>query len=79
MQGSTTTIVGAGYGLAGAVRLARAYPAAVGVVVAAASAYAYRNRCQISSDTRAKLTRLGTEAFKVLGEPFVQHEVHGRG
>lgn len=78
MQGSTSTIVGAGYGLAGAVRLARAHPVAAGVAVAAASVSAYRNRSRLSSDTRAKLVRFGTEAFKILGEPFVQHEVHGR-
>ncbi|MFD3381297.1 MULTISPECIES: PIN domain-containing protein [unclassified Streptomyces] len=78
MQGSTTTIFGAGYGLAGAARLARAHPVAATVAVAAAGAYAYRNRSRFSSDTRAKLARFGTEAFKILGEPFVQHEVHGR-
>ncbi|MFJ2736166.1 PIN domain-containing protein [Streptomyces sp. NPDC087317] len=77
MQGSTTTIVGAGYGLAGAVRLARAHPVAATVAVAAAGTYAYLNRSRISSDARAKLARFGTEAFKILGEPFVQHEVHG--
>ncbi|MFG2858117.1 hypothetical protein ACGFZ9_47405 [Streptomyces mirabilis] len=77
MQGSTTALVGAGYGLAGAVRLARAHPVAAGMA-AAAGTYAYLNRDRLSSDTRAKLARFGTEAFKILGEPFVQHEVHGR-
>ncbi|MEU5613426.1 hypothetical protein AB0H03_32740 [Streptomyces sparsogenes] len=38
MQGGTTTIVGAGYVLAGAMRLARAHPVAATVAVAAASA-----------------------------------------
>ncbi|WP_147982863.1 PIN domain-containing protein [Streptomyces sp. gb1(2016)] len=78
MQGTTTTLAGAGYGLAGAVRLARAHPVAAGVAVAAAGTYAYLNRSRFSSDAGAKLTRFGTEAFKILGEPFVQHEVHGR-
>ncbi|MFF7242037.1 PIN domain-containing protein [Streptomyces collinus] len=78
MHGSTTTIVGAGYGLAGAVRLARAHPVAAGMAVAAASTYAYLNRSRFSSDTRAKLTRLGSEALKILTEPFLEQEVHGR-
>ncbi|MDQ0577827.1 hypothetical protein QF030_000005 [Streptomyces rishiriensis] len=78
MQGSTSALLGTGYTLAGAVRLARAHPVAAGVAVAAAGAYAYRNRSRFTSDTRAALARFGTEAVKVLGEPFVQHEVHGR-
>ncbi|MFI1358103.1 PIN domain-containing protein [Streptomyces sp. NPDC020898] len=78
MQGSTSAILGTGYTLAGAARLARAHPLAAGVVVAAAGAYAYRNRTRFTSDSRATLARLGTEALKILGEPFVQHEVHGR-
>ncbi|WP_409239813.1 hypothetical protein [Streptomyces sp. PA5.6] len=38
------------------------------MAVAAAGAYAHLNRSQFSSDTRAKLARFGTEAFKILGE-----------
>ncbi|MFF4709317.1 PIN domain-containing protein [Streptomyces sp. NPDC001288] len=78
VQGSTSTIAGAGYGLAGAIRLARAHPLAATAAVAAAGAYAYVNRSRFSSDTRAKLARFGTETLKILGEPFIQHEVHGR-
>ncbi|MGP4013800.1 hypothetical protein [Streptomyces sp. 4N124] len=78
MQGSTSAILGTGYTLAGAARLARAHPLAAGMVVAAAGAFAYRNRTRFTSDSRATLARLGTEALKILGEPFVQHEVHGR-
>ncbi|WP_190100569.1 hypothetical protein [Streptomyces griseoflavus] len=47
MEGSTSTIVAAGYGLAGAVRLARAHPVSAGVAVAAASTYAYLNRSRL--------------------------------
>ncbi|MFE6398076.1 PIN domain-containing protein [Streptomyces alboflavus] len=78
MQGSTTMIVGAGYSLAGVVRLARCHPVAAGVAVAAAGTYAYRNRSRFSSNTRAKLARFGTEIFTILSDPFIQHEVHGR-
>ncbi|MFF3166759.1 PIN domain-containing protein [Streptomyces sp. NPDC003273] len=77
MHASTTTIVGAGYGLAGAVRPVRAHPVAATVALAAASTYAYL-RSRFSSDTRAKLIRLGSEAFKILSEPFLEHEMHGR-
>lgn len=78
MQGSTSAILGTGYTLAGAARLARAHPLAAGVVVAAAGVYAYRNRTRFTSDSRATLAQFGTDALKILGEPFVQHEVHGR-
>ncbi|MGW7821841.1 PIN domain-containing protein [Streptomyces puniciscabiei] len=78
MQGSATLVVGAGHGLAGAARLARAHPVAAGVAVAAAGVYAYLNRSRFSGDTRAKLARFGTEAVKILGEPFAQHEAHRR-
>ncbi|MEE4597465.1 PIN domain-containing protein [Streptomyces sp. DSM 41524] len=78
MEGSTATIVAAGYGLAGAARIARAHPVAAAAAVTAAGVYAYRNRSRFSSDTRTKLVRFGAEAFRILGEPFVQHEVHGR-
>lgn len=78
MQGSTSALLGTGYTLAGAVRLARTHPVAATVAVAAAGVYAYRNRARFTSDTRTTLARFGTEAVKVLSEPFVQHEVHGR-
>ncbi|MEU7406115.1 PIN domain-containing protein [Streptomyces sp. NPDC044948] len=78
MQGSTTALLGAGYSLAGVVRLARAHPMVAGMALAAASTFAYLNRTRFSSDTRAKLVRFGTGAFTILGEPFIQHEVHGR-
>ncbi|MES5824894.1 PIN domain-containing protein [Streptomyces sp. RG80] len=78
MQGSVGAIVGTGYTLAGAVRLARAHPVAAGVAVAAAGACAYLNRPRFTSDTRAALAGFGTETLKVLAAPFVQHEVHGR-
>ncbi|MGA5454415.1 PIN domain-containing protein [Streptomyces umbrinus] len=76
MKGSTSVLLGTGYTVAGAVRLARAHPVAAGMAVAAA--YAYLNRARFTSETRAALARFGTGAVKVLGEPFVQHEVHGR-
>lgn len=78
MQGSTGVLLGTGYTVAGAVGLMRAHPVAAGVTVAAAGVCAYLNRARFTSHTRAALARFGTEAVKVLGEPFVQHEVHGR-
>ncbi|MFG2387023.1 hypothetical protein [Streptomyces avermitilis] len=72
IQGTTTTIAGIGYGLAGA------HPVPTAAAIAAADVYSYRNRSRFSSDSRAKLARFGTEAFKILSKPFVQHEVHGR-
>ncbi|WP_328974218.1 PIN domain-containing protein [Streptomyces canus] len=77
-QGSTSALLGTGYTLAGAARLARAHPLAAGVVVAAASAYAFCSRTRFTSESRATFARFGTGALKVLGEPFIQHEEHGR-
>ncbi|MET7718634.1 PIN domain-containing protein [Streptomyces sp. NPDC005407] len=78
IRGSTTAIVGTGHGLVGAARMARAHPVAAGLVAAAVGFYTYRNRNRLTTDTRATLARFGTEALKILGEPFVQHELHGR-
>jgi hypothetical protein len=44
MQASGSVIVGTGYGLHGAARLARAHPVAAGIVAAAAGVYAYCHR-----------------------------------
>jgi hypothetical protein len=79
MQASGTAFVGTGYGLYGAARLARAYPVAAGIVAAVAGVYAYRNRARFTADTRAKLARLGTEALRILTEPYGQYELHKPG
>ncbi|MFF7191398.1 hypothetical protein ACFZAR_40840 [Streptomyces sp. NPDC008222] len=76
MQGSAIAVTGAGYGLYGAARLARAHPVAAGIAAAAVGVYAYRNRARLTADTRAKLARLGTEALKVLTEPYGHYELH---
>ncbi|MFF0764298.1 hypothetical protein ACFYWH_30345 [Streptomyces sp. NPDC003737] len=78
MHGSAAMILGAGHGLAASARLARAHPVATGLVAAVASAFAYRNRARVTSEARATLARIGTGALKALGEPFMQHEIHGR-
>lgn len=78
IHGSTTAIMGTGYAVAGSVRLARAHPVATGVLATAASIYAYRHRARFAGNGRAALARFGAEALRVLGEPFVQHEVHVR-
>ncbi|MEU9547314.1 hypothetical protein [Streptomyces mirabilis] len=79
MQANGNLVVGTGYGLYSAARLARTYPVAAGIVAAAASFYAYRNRARFTADTRANLARLGTEALKVLTEPYGQYELHKPG
>ncbi|AVV46822.1 hypothetical protein C6376_41390 [Streptomyces sp. P3] len=79
MQASGTAFVGTGYGLYGAARLARAYPVAAGIVAAVAGVYAYRNRARFTADTRAKLARFGTEALRILTEPYGQYELHKPG
>ncbi|WP_437004007.1 PIN domain-containing protein [Streptomyces sp. enrichment culture] len=76
MESNGIAVTGAGYGLYGAARLARAHPVAATVVAAAAGVYAYRNRTRFTADTRAKLARFGTEALKVLTEPYGQYEQH---
>ncbi|MBC2902107.1 PIN domain-containing protein [Streptomyces cupreus] len=78
IQGSTTAVMGTGYAVVGTVRLARAHPVATGVLATAASIYAYRHRVRFAGNGRATLARFGAEALRVLGEPFVQHEVHVR-
>ncbi|MFC7266153.1 PIN domain-containing protein [Streptomyces lutosisoli] len=79
MQGSSALVVGTGYGLYGVARLARAHPVAASIAVAAAGVYAYRRRSRFTADTRAKITRFGTEALKVLAEPYDQYEQHKPG
>jgi len=79
MQASDTAVMGTGYGLYGAARLARAHPVATGIVAAAVGVHAYRNRARFTGDTRAKFARFGMEALKVLGEPYGQYEQHKPG
>ncbi|WP_158698037.1 PIN domain-containing protein [Streptomyces prunicolor] len=79
MQAGGTMVAGAGYGLYGAARLARAYPVVTGIAAVAVGVYVYVNRARFTPGTRAKLTRFGTEALRVLGEPFAQYELHKPG
>jgi hypothetical protein len=79
MQASGTAVLGTGYGLYSAARLARAHPVVARIAAATVGAYAYRKRSWFNADTRAKLARLGTEALKVLTEPYGQYELHKPG
>jgi hypothetical protein len=76
MQFSGAAVVGSGYGLYGAARLARTYPVVTGIAAAVVGAYAYVNRDRFTPETRAKLAKFRTEALRVLGEPFTQDERH---
>ncbi|MFJ3673809.1 PIN domain-containing protein [Streptomyces sp. NPDC090106] len=78
MEGSSAVIVGTGYSLYGAARLARAHPVATGIAAAGAVFYAYLNRSRFT-ETRAKLARFGTGALTVLSEPYGQYELHKPG
>lgn len=77
VRGRTAAMELSGRGLIGAARLARAHPIAAGALAAAAGIYTYCNRTRLTQ-TRATLTRVGTEALKVLSEPFIRHEQHQR-
>ncbi|MCT9011003.1 PIN domain-containing protein [Streptomyces rhizosphaerihabitans] len=77
IRSSTTALEFSGRGLIGTARLARAHPLAASAAAAAVGIYAYRNRTRLT-ETRAALARVGTDALKVLSEPFIRHELHER-
>jgi hypothetical protein len=77
MWAHTAVTLAGGRSVARLARLARAHPLAAGTLTAAAVLYGYRHRERLADpEVRELLRKMGVDMAKVMGEPFLRHQLH---